>query len=158
MEIENLFKPLSAVDYTSPNFNTNNFGWASPGLVTNYQMTGVQPQLVVPTFLKPLNDPSLVSVNSPTAVNKLLKYQDVVYPFGLRSNILITKPEINENIDEDSIEYQKKMVKYLYYRVLDHWLPGKKYCYILNYLNIGDDKVSVVSSMEQAKKNINCKK
>ena len=140
------------------NYNSNSLLF-DPSLRTSFNLTIPEPQLIVPTFLSPrlMNEPSLVSPNSPTAINKLVKYQDFLYPYGVRSSILITKPEIDMDLVDD-VEYQKKMVKYLFYRVLDHWLAKGKYCYILNYLNITDNNVSVVSGIEEAKKNVNCSK
>lgn len=152
----NFFNPLTLYNYTSPDSNSLLF---NPSLRTSINLTVPEPQLIVPSFLSPrlMNEPSLVSPNSPTAVNKLIKYQDMLYPYGVRSSILMTKPEIDMDLVDD-VEYQKKMVKYLFYRVLDHWLAKGKYCYILNYLNITESNVSHVSGIEEAKKNVNCSK
>ena len=115
---------------------------------------GQQGMLQNPYITNPNYPYGNLSPNSPTVQNKLVSYQDVlVYPYGIRQQLLTIKPEIRFD-DFDNEDYQYKINKYLYNRILDKWLLSSKYCYILNYLTIDDNNtITVVSDIKEAKKN-----
>ena len=133
----NLFQNSLIVDNGFNQMDSNMLGYMLPGSLT------------------PMNQRSKLSLNSPTVINPVMKYQDLIYPYGIRQRLLVTKPQINQDAVDDP-EYQQKMNEYLYYRVLDYWLPSSEFCYILNYLNVSGSKVSLVSSVTEAKKNKKC--
>lgn len=108
--------------------------------------------------LSPLSPLSPYSPFAPAVViNKaippIVTATNTLYPVALATNTYYSAPIIND-VDaemDDNYFVQKQMTEYLQLRVLDKWLYDDSMCYLLKYLKVDGEKVSVVQATKENK-------